>query len=191
MEPPEDAPQCPIYHKVFTLWTVETQTIPSIRELWRLFPHCFPVVLSLALRRSCHHLRIKTQPKTEGEPSADLQNARTLACTPLLQYTLRLPAPPSSLLSGPLPCNSWSSRTLPRVPSSSSLGSLPSLLRALQPTNSLMALHELPQRGCSHSLPFSGIQAAATCHSVSKSHCLHIDLFVKEGYVLPLPNKPP
>lgn len=53
---------------------------PAFHELWKLFSYCFPIVLSLPWRRSCHHLRIKTQPKTEGEPSADLQNACTLAC---------------------------------------------------------------------------------------------------------------
>lgn len=59
-------------------WSIKL--FPAFHELWKLFSSCFPVVLSLALHRSCHHLQIKTQPKTKGEPSADLQNACMLAC---------------------------------------------------------------------------------------------------------------
>ena len=76
---------CVQYYKVFTRSGYQRHKIfPAFCELWKLFSYCFPVVLSLVLSRSYHHLQIKTQPKTEGEPSAGLQSAYTLECTLLL-----------------------------------------------------------------------------------------------------------
>lgn len=135
---------------------------PAFHELWKLFSYCFPIVLSLPWRRSCHHLRIKTQPKTEGSPLQTSRMHARLHATPLLQCTLNPPAPHGSLLSGPRPCDAWSSRTRPCVPISTSLGSAPVPPPSIAAMSSLMALHKLQRKSSSHLCPLSGITGC--CH---------------------------
>lgn len=177
MKPSEDSSQCPMYYKVFTLWTsgdinYSQHSVSS--------KNCFPIVPSLAFSRSFHHIQIKTQPKAEGEPSADLQHACTLEFTSIVTYTQytcpsQLPSPST------LPCNSHH-LGLPKLLSVflsqqdwALLWSF--LLHCSLWTTSWLYCKLCNTRAylvCFHS---QGSQFAATCHLVSKNHCWHIYMF--------------
>lgn len=104
----------------------------------------------------------KLSPRLKGSPLQTSRMHARLHATPLLQCTLNPPAPHGSLLSGPRPCDAWSSRTRPCVPISTSLGSAPVPPPCIAAMSSLMALHKLQRKSSSHLCPLSGITGC--CH---------------------------
>lgn len=139
----EDSSQCPPCYQVFILWKAETQTTPSLVQALKMFSYCFPVVLSLVLSTFCNVFQIRTLPKTQGKPSANLQNADMLECT--LQHVFT-PLPPRSLVSDIPPCNS-NHLGLPKLlslfPNLNKTGSFWFFHFALQPVNNLSTTSRL------------------------------------------------
>lgn len=144
------------------------------------------------------HLQIIMQPKTQEAPFADLQNVFMLECTFLLTYILT-PLPPSlfslalcpailTILAFPNTCLYF----LISTKVGSVLVPPPCTAAYKQPLGSTVNwCHRRAYLICFHSLRD---QSDATCHPMSKNHCLHIYMFsscLRRKGILLLHNKLP
>lgn len=150
-----------MYCQVPTLQIAETQTIPSLCEPEK-FSYCFPVVLSLALHRSCYASTDQTQQNIQEDnplwPLSPTVPFSLVLCTTVLT-TLAFPNADLCFL----------------VPSKLGSVLIPPPLTVACEQSSLYYKLVQQKGGLPHLFPLSqGPQSGATCHPMSKSHWSHV-----------------